>query len=394
MLPKKAGGTVEQQQQQAAIDSILDAALDALGDDGDEEKEILENVRRPRSIARASDETKTNNTTGTRQQNEDNHAENTKNEKHKKKRPVMGPEPPPPIPPVSDADMVDAEKMLSAFMQEMMKLEDNPKDFLSMIQDMESELQQEQKQRKQHSTNNKNKNKEFKNMTSKENTVREMHDSDANTVSLKTGASAPTKAASGGRSSEVRADNTTTEVDATISSLLHGMANSSVSLPLEQDKGVDDVGGNDEQEEEEEEILRRLLQGLESLKVDSKNMDDEPPNDDVIDTDALMDGMMEQLISKEFMYEPMKLVVLKFPEWLEKNRIIVSEQEYSQRQKQYLVFQRIVETYESEEPDKKRVVQLIQEVQEYGQPPKEIIQEIAPGLEHFDPEKVEECVIL
>ena len=36
--------------------------------------------------------------------------------------------------------------------------------------------------------------------------------------------------------------------------------------------------------------------------------------------DAMIDGMMEQLLSKELMYEPMKSVTDKFPEWLEEQK--------------------------------------------------------------------------
>ena len=37
--------------------------------------------------------------------------------------------------------------------------------------------------------------------------------------------------------------------------------------------------------------------------------------------------------------------------------------------------------YENEPKNNVKLVQLMQQVQEYGQPPPEIIQEIAPGLE-------------
>ena len=55
------------------------------------------------------------------------------------------------------------------------------------------------------------------------------------------------------------------------------------------------------------------------------------------------------------------------------------------REAQYQLFQRIVETYEQDNDNKgsttRTLVELMQQVQEYGQPPAEIIQTIAPGLE-------------
>ena len=57
--------------------------------------------------------------------------------------------------------------------------------------------------------------------------------------------------------------------------------------------------------------------------------------------DEFMDGMMEQLLSKELMYEPMKEVCLKFPNWLSKNKNSLSEDEYEMRTKQYQCFQQV-----------------------------------------------------
>ena len=47
-------------------------------------------------------------------------------------------------------------------------------------------------------------------------------------------------------------------------------------------------------------------------------------------------------------------------------------------------FQKIVQIYETEPIDMKQLIGLMQEVQEYGQPPTDIIQAIAPGIELDD----------
>ncbi|OEU16866.1 Pex19 protein, partial [Fragilariopsis cylindrus CCMP1102] len=103
---------------------------------------------------------------------------------------------------------------------------------------------------------------------------------------------------------------------------------------------------------------------------------------------------MEQLLSKELMYEPMKQVTEKFPLWLEQNKNKISEKEWNQRNNQYGCFQKLVQVYEEQDNDNSsnnnnnngttstgRLLELMQQVQEYGQPPCEIINEIAPGLE-------------
>jgi Pex19 protein family len=54
------------------------------------------------------------------------------------------------------------------------------------------------------------------------------------------------------------------------------------------------------------------------------------------------------------------------------------------RQKQCDCFQRLVRVYETEPNNVAKLMDLMQQVQEYGQPPVEIIQAIAPGLELDD----------
>jgi peroxin-19 len=47
----------------------------------------------------------------------------------------------------------------------------------------------------------------------------------------------------------------------------------------------------------------------------------------------------------------------------------------------YQAFQKLVMVYETEPDNFPRLMELMQDLQECGQPPQEIIQELAPGLE-------------
>lgn len=51
------------------------------------------------------------------------------------------------------------------------------------------------------------------------------------------------------------------------------------------------------------------------------------------------------------------------------------------RNKQCSCFQKLVHVYETQPDNTEELMLLMQEAQEYGQPPAEIINEIAPGLE-------------
>lgn len=96
---------------------------------------------------------------------------------------------------------------------------------------------------------------------------------------------------------------------------------------------------------------------------------------------STMENMMKQLISKEVMYTPIQQVCEKFPEWLADNEAKLSKEEYENYGKQYQYFQQIIATYDTEPENSNRIMELMQEMQEYGQPPAEIIKDLAPGLE-------------
>jgi len=99
------------------------------------------------------------------------------------------------------------------------------------------------------------------------------------------------------------------------------------------------------------------------------------------DFSTIVDGMMRQLLGKELMYEPMKQVCEKYPEWLAVQVDSLPKEEYERYGTQYQYFQRIVAVYETEPDNFPRIMELMHDVQQYGQPPAEIIKELAPGLE-------------
>ena len=101
------------------------------------------------------------------------------------------------------------------------------------------------------------------------------------------------------------------------------------------------------------------------------------------DTDTVIDSVMKQLLNKELMYEPMKEVCNRFPTYLATNKDVLSIEEYQRYGNQYQYFQKICHIYETEPDNFVRLMELMQDIQEYGQPPVDIIKELAPDL-HFD----------
>lgn len=98
----------------------------------------------------------------------------------------------------------------------------------------------------------------------------------------------------------------TTNVDRTISKLLNDMATANIS----NDHGEDLPEGG------EEDMLKDMMKEFENIAGGG------------FDQDAMVDGMMQQLMSKEIMYEPMKQVTERFPSWLKENKEKLSEEEY------------------------------------------------------------------
>lgn len=149
------------------------------------------------------------------------------------------------------------------------------------------------------------------------------------------------------------------DVDRTVEKLLEDMAKA---------RAGGDGLESENMGEAEEEMMASLLKEFDKIGENG-------------DADELVDGMMRQLLSKELMYEPMKQVTERFPKWLEESKPKLSEDDYIRYGHQYEYFQRIIAVYENEPDNFPRLLELMQDIQEYGQPPAEIIKEIAPGLE-------------
>ena len=83
------------------------------------------------------------------------------------------------------------------------------------------------------------------------------------------------------------------------------------------------------------------------------------------DASPLLDTVMSQLLAKDLMYPPMKQVCTLFPEFLAKNQDSLSVEEYERYGKQYQYFQRICRVYEVEEGNFDRLMELMQDIQEW-----------------------------
>ena len=103
----------------------------------------------------------------------------------------------------------------------------------------------------------------------------------------------------------------------------------------------------------------------------------------------MIEGKMQSLLSKDLLYPPMKELAEKFPDWLADNRNKVTKDEFVKYNKQFDLTKKICILFEDEKLDdteadrKKRfdmVMELMQEMQNLGHPPKDLVGENSPGF--------------
>ncbi|KAF3791087.1 Peroxisome biogenesis protein 19-1 [Nymphaea thermarum] len=99
------------------------------------------------------------------------------------------------------------------------------------------------------------------------------------------------------------------------------------------------------------------------------------------DMETIVETMMHQLLSKEILHEPMKEIGERYPKWLEEHKSGLSTEEYQRYSDQYELIKRLIEVYENEPNNFNKIVELMQKMQECGQPPNDIVQELAPDLD-------------
>jgi len=150
---------------------------------------------------------------------------------------------------------------------------------------------------------------------------------------------------------------TSEEFDKTLEEITKAMANG--DIPDFKDLNLENFDGLNE------EMLEKLAEEIEN----------KPEMHDI------MNNMMSQLVSKDILYEPMKEISVKYPEWLSTNRDKISEEEYNRYCKHAKCVSEICLVYEKEPNNTDKVVALMQQMQNLGQPPLEMIQSLAPELE-------------
>uniref|UniRef100_A0A7S1DL99 Peroxin-19 n=1 Tax=Hemiselmis andersenii TaxID=464988 RepID=A0A7S1DL99_HEMAN len=134
----------------------------------------------------------------------------------------------------------------------------------------------------------------------------------------------------------------------------------------------------------EDEVMKKFSESLAGM--------DKDPN-----MEGVMEQMMGQLLSKEFLYEPLTEMASKYPPWLKENEGKISAEDRERYRKQLGVVKQIVQVFDEEPDSTEKVVVLLQDMQACGQPPPEIMKDVGGGVELDDqgnPKMPEQCAVM
>jgi peroxin-19 len=112
----------------------------------------------------------------------------------------------------------------------------------------------------------------------------------------------------------------------------------------------------------------------------------------------LHQGIMNELISKDLLEEPMRDLEKQYPEWLSLNKLKITEDEFSRYNSQYLVIVRINQVFDKSDKElnseeSKLVTDMMAEMQKFGSPPDGMMNIMNPseGTDQTGEEMPPEC---
>jgi peroxin-19 len=270
------------QDEQEKLNAALDAALDELDDD---DNEIFQDT-----LSCPDENNDADDTSAKFSQNQSASRPPSKNIPSLSKNEATAPSPAfigPPRPPSFQQSEITPEKFLDDMMKELSNVESDAEmgDLMGrFLQEMQTQIKSEIAQ-------------------------------------LETASPSPTKTSKGSSATPRKVSNTTSpgkeEVDAVISNLVEDMTKQASLVDQEEIKTKSTgTAGEDEM--------------LNSFMKDFANLGNGEADAEDFDADAVIDGMMEHLLSKDLMYEPMKQVATRFPSWLEEKRCVLSKKEFAE----------------------------------------------------------------
>ncbi|KAH3669169.1 hypothetical protein WICMUC_005008 [Wickerhamomyces mucosus] len=123
----------------------------------------------------------------------------------------------------------------------------------------------------------------------------------------------------------------------------------------------------------------------------NENNDNNNKGNDDLDLGNLLTDMLDQLVSKSILYDPLKDLSLKYPTWLTDNKDKISNDEFIKYELQYSIISDIVSKFEEDSykdnsiSHKQYISIKLEEMEAAGEPPKELAGDLSktgiPGFQ-------------
>ncbi|KIM95157.1 hypothetical protein OIDMADRAFT_45142 [Oidiodendron maius Zn] len=130
-----------------------------------------------------------------------------------------------------------------------------------------------------------------------------------------------------------------------------------------------------------EDFIAEMMKAMQGSGLDGEGSEE--------DFSKMILGMMEQLTNKEILYEPMKELDDKFPDWLERNATKTKEEDLKRYKEQQVYVKEIVTRFElktysdNNAADREYIVERMQKMQAAGSPPPDLVGDMAAAQEVF-----------
>lgn len=170
----------------------------------------------------------------------------------------------------------------------------------------------------------------------------------------------------------------------TISRTMNRLKESGKELDEQQSQGGSD-----------QDFLAKMMKELENASGEN------------VDMSNLLDEMLQELSSKEILYEPMKEMNDKYPEWIRKNEASIPKEDLDRYKNQMRIVKEICNKFEdpaySDDDDacRKYISERMEQMQKAGAPPNELMGDLTsgsiPGFDFNDggipklPDELENC---
>ncbi|KAJ4357651.1 Peroxisome chaperone and import receptor [Didymosphaeria variabile] len=155
----------------------------------------------------------------------------------------------------------------------------------------------------------------------------------------------------------------------------------SIRKTMERMRESGDAAGAAAAKSSDDDILAQMLKEMESGNLGGEGGEE--------DFSKILMGMMEQLTNKEILYEPMKELNDKFPDWMEKNKGKVDAVDWKRYEEQQTLVKEITDRFErngySDEnaEDREYIVERMQKMQAAGSPPPDLVGDMNAAQEAF-----------